>query len=466
MSKFIGLMAMAVLFACTPQKKKNTMIPNDLPAAPVAEKIDSTLTIHDHTRVDPYFWMRLSDEQKNAESPDEQTQKVIDYLNAENAYTKAAMVNTEKLQEKLFNEIVGRIKKDDESVPYFSNGYWYYSKFEEGNEYRIHCRKKGSLDAVEEVFFNENERAEGKPFYGLGSLSISKDNKMLAFAEDFVSRRIYTIRFKNLETGEILPDVLENAQGGGAWANDHQTYFYTTKNEVSLLSEKIWRHKLGTPVKNDVMVYHETDPSFYIGVGKTKSDQYIVIGESATLETDYWVLDANDPNGEFKQFTPRIGEHEYYIEHHNDKWFITTNHEANNFRLMETPVNATELSNWKEVIPHRKDVLLDEIEVFNDHLVVSERKDALTHLRIINQKTKEEHYLDFGEEVYVSYISTNPEFNTNLLRFGYSSMTTPTSTIDYDMDAKTKTVKKVQDVVGGHEPANYVTERLWVTEAI
>ncbi|MCT4646400.1 MAG: S9 family peptidase [Carboxylicivirga sp.] len=459
MKKMFGLMAITLLIACTPQKKKVSMIPENLPNAPVAEKKDSVLTMHDHTRVDPYFWMRLTDEQKNAENPDEQTQKVLDYLNAENTYTKTVMSKTEALQEKLFNEIVGRIKKDDESVPYFSNGYWYYSKFEKGKEYRIHCRRKGTMEAPEEVFFDENERAEGQAYYGLGSLTISIDNKLLAFAEDFVSRRIYTIRFKNLETGEILPDVLTNAEAGGAWANDNLTYFYTTKNEVSLLSEKIWRHKLGND--KDVMVYHEKDPSFYIGVYKTKSDKYIVIDESSTLVCDYHILDADNPTGEFKQFTPRTEEHEYFIQHFEDKWFVTTNNEATNFRLMETPVGATEMSNWKEVIPHRENVLLDEIEVFKDYLVVSERKDALNHLRIINQKTKEEHYLDFGEDVYVAYISTNPEFNTNKLRFGYSSMTTPTSTIDYDMSAKTKDVKKVQEVIGGHDPEKYVTERLW-----
>ncbi len=455
------LLVVVFAIACNPSNKKVSMIPNDLPPAPIAEKKDSVLSIHSHTRVDPYFWMRLSDEQKNAATPDVQTQKVLDYLNAENSYTKAVLKNTEQLQEKLFNEIVGRIKKDDESVPYFSNGYWYYSRYEKGKEYPIHCRKKETLDATEEIFFDENERAEGQAYYALGSMSISMDNKLLAFAEDPVSRRIYTIRFKNLETGEIYSDELVNAQAGGAWANDNQTYFYTTKNEVSLLSEKIWRHQLGTSTEKDVMVYHETDPSFYIGVSKTKSDKYIVIEEDATLVSDYWVLDADNPTGEFKQFTPRGDEHQYYINHFEDKWFITTNHEATNFRLMETPVGATDMSNWKEVIPHREDVLLNGIEVFKEHIVVSERKDALIHLRVINQKTQKEHYLDFGEEVYVAYISTNPEFDTDVLRFGYSSMTTPESTIDYNMNTKAKEVKKVQEVVGGHNPDEYVTERLW-----
>ncbi len=461
MSKLIILVGMACLLACSPTAKKVSMIPDKLPAAPVAEKKDSVLTVHDHTRVDPYFWMRLTDEQKNADQPDVQTQKVLDYLNAENAYTDTVLRKTKELQKTLFDEIVARIKKDDESVPYYSNGYWYYSRYEKGKEYRIYCRKKETMDAPEEVFFDENERAEGQAYYSLGSISVSKDNKLMAFAEDYVSRRIYTIRFKNLETGEILPDELTNAQAGGAWANDNATFFYTTKNKVSLLGEKIWRHKLGTETDKDVMVYHEKDPSFYIGVSKTKSDKYIVIEEEATLVSDYWILDADKPTGDFKQFTPRGNEHQYYIEHFNDKWFIITNHEATNFRLMETPVIATEMSNWKEVIPHRKDVLLDEIEVFENHLVISERKDALTHLRIIDQKSKEEHYLDFGEEVYVAYIGTNPEFGTDILRYGYSSMTTPESTIDYNMSTRSKEVKKVQEVVGGHSPDEYVTERLW-----
>ncbi len=463
MKKLVLVLVAGVIFACQPTTKRSTLLPDKLPDAPIAKKQDSLLTIHGDTRVDPYFWMRLTDEQKNAEVPDEQTQEVLDYLNGENAYTKAVMIKTEPLQERLFDEIVGRIKKDDESVPYFSNGYWYYSKFEEGKEYRIHCRRKGNMEAPEEVFFDENERAEGQAYYALGGMSVSQDNKLLAFGEDLVSRRIYTIRFKNLETGEILADELTNAQGGGAWANDNETYFYTTKNSVSLLSEKIWRHKLGTAASNDVMVYHETDPSFYIGVGKTKSDQYIVIGESSTLVSDYLILDANQPEGEFKRFTPRGDNHEYSIEHFEDKWYILTNDQATNFRLMETPVDATDMSNWTEVIPHRDDVLLDGMEVFKEHLVVSERKNALSYLRVMNQKTHEEHYIDFGEEVYVAYISTNPEFETNLLRFGYSSMTTPVSTIDYNMDTREKDVKKVQEVVGGHNPDEYVTERLWAT---
>lgn len=434
------------------------------PDAPVAIKADTILKEHGQTRIDPYFWMRLSDDQKRAENADNHTQQVLDYLNAENDYTKTVLSQTEELQQKLYDEIIGRIKQTDESVPYLSNGYWYYTRYEEGGEYPIYCRKNGSLEAQEEVLINVNELAEGYDYYAAGGLNVSPDNKILAFAEDTLSRRIYTIRFKNLETGEFLDDQISNTTGGGAWANDNKTFFYTTKNKVSLLSEKIYRHKLGTKPAADVMVYHEKDPSYYIGVYKSKSDDYVIIYSSSTLISDYRILDANNPTGEFKQFIPRDEKaHEYSIAHFGDKFYIVTNWEATNFKLMETPANATAKENWKEVIPHRKDVLLEGIELFNEFMVVDERKNGLSNLRIINQTTKDEHYLDFGEPAYTAYISTNAEFNTKTLRFGYTSMTTPNSTFDYDMETKEKTLMKQQEVVGGHDPSEYVTERLWAT---
>lgn len=430
---------------------------------PMAIKQDSVLTIHGDTRVDPYFWMRLTDDQKSAATPDEQTKKVLDYMNAENSYTEAVLKHTEKFQEVLYEEIIGRIKQDDESVPYFKNGYWYYTRYEEGKEYPIYCRKKQSLDAEEEILINANEMAKDHEYYQTTGLTVSKDNKILAFGEDTVSRRIYTIRFKNLETGELYPEKIENTTGGGAWANDNKTFFYTTKNSISLLSEKIWRHQLGNDTKNDVMVYQELDPSYYIGVYKSKSDDYVIIWNNSTLVSDYHILKADNPTGKFKQFTPRGKKHEYSIEHFKDKFYVVTNWEAQNFRLMETPVGATSKENWKEVMAHREDVLLNDIEIFENHLVINERSNALTHLRIINQSTKDEHYLDFGEPAYVAYASTNPEFDTDKLRFVYSSLTTPTSTIDYDMNTKERVIKKRQEVVGGHDPADYVTERIFAT---
>ena len=431
--------------------------------APIATKKDTTITWHGHDREDPYYWMRLTDEQKNAETPDNHTQEVLDYLNAENSYTKQVMNHTEEMQTQLYDEIVGRIKQTDESVPYIKNGYWYYTRYEEGKEYPIYCRKKGTLEADEEVMLDANKRAEGKDYYAASGLSVSPDNKILAFAEDYLSRRIYTYKFKNLETGEIYTDELSDAQPGGAWANDNKTFYYTSKNKVSLLSEKIWRHELGKGVDTDVTVYHEKDPSYYIGVYKSKSDDYIIIYNSSTLVSDYQILKADDPQGSFKQFTPRGSKHEYSIEHYGDKFYIVTNRDAVNFRLMETPVDATEESNWTEVIAHRDDVLLSSIDVFKNWLVLSERSNALTHLRVMNQQTDEEHYLDFGEPAYVVYSSTNTEFDTDILRFGYSSMTTPNSTIDYDMSSREKDLKKQQEVVGGHDPSEYVTERMFAT---
>jgi len=429
--------------------------------APVAMKKDSILEAHGDTRIDPYFWMRLTDEQKVAESPDEQTQNVVDYLNSENDYTQKVMTHTKEYQTKLYDEIVGRIKQTDESVPYFSNGFWYYTKYEEGNEYPIYCRKKESLDGTEEIMLNVNELAKGHEYYSASGLTVSKDNKILAYAEDKVSRRVYTYRFKNLETGETYSDQLENASPGGAWANDNKTFFYTTKNKVSLLSEKIWRHKLGEEATKDEMVYHEKDPSYYIGVYKSKSDKYIIIYNSSTLVSDYHVLAADQPEGQFQQFIPRGTKHEYSIAHYEDKWYIVTNNQALNFRLMETPVGKTNMENWTEVVAHREDVLLQGIDIFDKYLVMSERSNALNQIRIKDQMTQEEHYLDFGEAAYVAYTSTNPEFDTDHLRFIYSSLTTPRSTIDYNMITKEKEIKKQQEVVGGHNPDDYVTERIF-----
>ncbi|MEL6122629.1 MAG: S9 family peptidase, partial [Bacteroidota bacterium] len=353
------------------------------------------------------------------------------------------------------------IKQDDESVPYFKNGYWYYTKFEDGKEYPIYCRKKESLENEEEILFDANLSAEGHSYYNVSGLSVSPDNTILAYAEDTVSRRVYTYKFKNLLTGEIYEDELANCQPGGAWANDNQTFFYTTKNKVSLLSEKIWRHQLGST--DDEVVYEEKDPSYYIGVYRSKSGDYAIIYNSSTLVSDYHVLSTDDPTGKFRQFIPRGEKHEYGIEHYQDKWYIRTNWDAQNFRLMECKTSNTSRDAWTEVIPHREDVLLNGIDIFTDHLVVSERSNALTQIRIMDQKSGNEHYLDFGEPAYVAYTSTNPEFDSDQLRFVYSSLTTPTSTIDYDMVNRTKEVKKTTEVVGGHNPDNYITERIFAT---
>nr|WKN38505.1 S9 family peptidase [Tunicatimonas sp. TK19036] len=432
-----------------------------LPEAPVAQKKDSVLSIHGDTRVDPYFWMRLTDEQKRATKPDEQTQQVVQYLEDENAYTKVAMKDTEELQEQLYDEIVGRISQTDESVPYFKNGYWYYTRYEEGQEYPIYARKKESLDADEEILLNVNELAEGFDYYNAVGLKVSPDNKLLAFAEDTLSRRVYTIRFKNLETGEMLPDQIENTQGDGAWAKDNQSYFYTTKDEVTLLSNKIWRHQLGEEVSDDDLKYEEKNPAFYIGVASSTSGEYIIIWHQSTLANDYHLLKADQPDSDFQEFTPRETKHRYDIEHVDDKFYIRTDWDAPNYRLMETSVNATGKQAWKEVIPHRKDVLLDDMDVFQRYLVLTEKSNALPKLRVMDRQSNEEYYIQFDEPAYVLSSATNPEQDTEILRYGYASLTTPTSIYDYNMRTREQDLKKRQEVVGGHNPDEYVTERIF-----
>lgn len=462
MKNLILLLIVLVVFQCNTTVQTDSSLNQTEIVAPIAEKNDSALIEHGNTRIDPYFWMRLTDEQKVADTPDEQTKKVLQYLEDENTYTKAVLKDTEPLQEKLYNEIVGRIKQTDESIPYRKNGYWYYNRFEEGKEYPIFCRKKESLEAAEEIMLDVNVLAEGYTYFNASGLTVSPDNKLLAFGVDTLSRRVYTMKFKNLETGEMLVDELPNAQPGGAWANDNKTYFYTTKDKISLLSDKIWRHTLGNSVSEDQLMYQEKDPSFYIGVYKSKSDQYVIIWNNSTLSSDYHILDANKPNDNFEQFTPREKVHEYSIEHFENKFYIVTNWDAMNFRLMETSTKATEKSNWKEVIPHDPNSLLSGIEVFSNHLVINSRSNALTKIKIIDQKTKESHSLDFGEPAYVVYSSTNTDFNTELLRYGYSSLTTPNSIYDYNMNTKEKELKKQDEVVGGHDPAQYISERFFV----
>ncbi len=426
---------------------------------PDAAKKPHEMTIHGDTRVDDYYWMRLTDEQKSAKEKDSHTQEVVDYIDAENDYTESRLKHTKKFQDKLFDEIVDRIKKDDESVPYLDNGYFYYTRYEKGKEYAIHCRKKGSLDSKEEILLDENVLAKGHDYFAVGGMDVSPDNQRMSYGVDLVSRRIYTIYFKNLVTGDVLKETIPNSTGSVAWANDNKTVFYTSKNEVTLLPEKIWRHKVGTDSAKDELVYEEKDQSFYNGVYRSKSGEFIIIWNSSTLVNDYHILSANDPDGEFNNFSPRGTEHEYSIDHYQDKFYIITNWEAKNNRLMETSENATDMGNWKEVIAHRNDVHLLGMEIFKDHLVLNERKDGLRGLRVINQKNGQDEYINFGEQTYTARISVNEEFNTNILRYGYTSMVTPSSTYDYNMDTGERTLMKQQEVVGGYDQSLYRSER-------
>lgn len=443
----LGLTALCLLFfvfsGCQKAQKAEP---------PVAEIIPKELTIHDHTRIDNYFWLN------QRENP-----KVIAYLEAENAYKDAVLKHTEALQERLYDEILGRIKKTDMSVPYKESGYYYYTRYEEESEYPIYCRKKGDMEAGEEILLNVNEMAKGYDYYSVAGHTVSPSNKLIAFGVDTVSRRKYTIYFKDLTTGELLPDQIPITSGRAIWANDNKTVFYALKDEVTLRSYKIMKHVLGTDVSQDKFVYEEKDDTFGTYVYKTRSKKFIIIASSQTLSDEYRFLDADTPDGQFKIIQPRERGLEYRIDHYKDMFFIRTNYKAENFKLMATSIHKTRKENWKDVIPHRKDVLFQDFEVFEDFLAVNERIKGLPNIRIIKWEDNSEHFLDFGEETYSAYISFNPEFDTDLIRYSYSSMTTPGSVFDYNMNTKEKKLLKQQEVLGDFDSANYHTERHFAT---
>jgi len=433
--------------------------------APVAKKIPTKFEIHNDERIDNYHWMRLSDAQKNSKKPDAQTKEVYDYLNAENDFLEATLQHTEGFQKDLFEEMKGRIKEDDASVPYKKNGYFYITRFEKGKQYPIYTRKKEHLDAEEELLFDVNVMADGFDYYTLGGLSISPDNKKAAFAVDTVSRRQYIIYVKDLVTGEILEDTIENTTGGAVWANDSATFFYTEKDAQTLRSTKIKRHSIGTETQEDVTVFEEKDETFGTYVTKSKSQKYLVIGSYSTLSTEYQLLEADNPFGEFRLFQARERDLEYSIAHYENHFYVVTNKDkATNFKLMKTPISNTEKEHWVDLIPHREDVLLEDISIFKNHLVLEERSNGLNLIRIKKWDGSEDYYLPFGEETYSAYVYANPEFDTEVIRYGYNSMTTPSSVIDFNMVTQTKAIQKEQEVLGGKfAKENYTSKRVWAT---
>jgi len=432
---------------------------------PIADKQPEELTVHNHTRIDNYFWMRLTDAQKTAKEKDEQTQKVEAYLHAENDYFDSVMSNAHDFQEALFQEMKGRIKEDDESVPYYKNGYFYITRYETGKQYPIYSRKKGSLNAEEEILFNVNDEAEGYEYFHLGGLSVSPDNKLVAFATDTVSRRQYVIRIKNLETGEVFSDTIKNTTGGAVWANDNKTLFYTKKNPVTLRSEKIFKHVVGTDTSKDIEVFHEQDETFNTFVYKTKSREYIVIGSANTVSNEFQVISADNPDSSFRMIQPRERDLEYSLSHYKDHFYIQTNKDgATNFKLMKTPVDKTTKEHWVDVIPHREDTLLEDVSIFKDYLVLEERNNGLSKIRIKRWDGTADDYLPFGEETYSANVYANPEFDTDILRYSYNSFTTPNSVIDFNMKDGSKDIKKEQEVLGGKfDKKNYKSERVWAT---
>ncbi|PWG04450.1 S9 family peptidase [Polaribacter aquimarinus] len=433
--------------------------------APFAEKNPTELEKHGDVRIDNYFWMRLSDEQKLSEIKDEQTQKVVDYLEAENDYYDAITADTKTFQEDLFQEMKGRIKEDDSSVPYKSNGYFYITRYEIGKQYPIYSRKKENLLASEEILFDVNEMAKDFDYYQLGGLNISPDNKLAVFATDTVSRRQYFLRIKNLETGEIYKDIIENTTGGSVWANDNKTIFYTKKDPVTLRSVKIFRHVLGTPSSEDVEVFNEKDETFGTYVTKSKSKKYIIIGSYSTVSTEAQYLEADNPTGKFTVLQPRERDLEYNVSHFGDSFYLLTNKDkAINFKLMKTPIENTSKENWVDVIPHREDTLLEDFSIFKDYLVLEERNNGLNKIRIKRWDNSEDYYLPFSEETYSANVYANPEFDTDIIRYSYNSFTTPSSVIDFNMKSQQKDIKKEQEVLGGKfKKENYISKRVWAT---
>jgi oligopeptidase B len=396
---------------------------------------------------------------------DRENLEVIDYLNQEKEFYEQSTRHTKVFQESLFNEMKSRIKEDDESVPYLYNGYYYCTRFEKGKDYPIHTRRKGSIDATEEIMFDCNEMAANFTYFNLSGISISDDNKFACFGLDTVSRRQYTIQIKNLETNEILPVKIENTTGGATWAADNKTIFYSRKEELTLRSDKIFKHTLGELTQDDQLIFHEKDETFDVSIYKSKSKKYLIITSSSTLTTEYRVLAANTPDKKFKVFQKRKRGLEYSISHYNDTFYILTNKDnATNFKLMTCPEISTRCESWVDLIPHRNDVLLEGIDIFKKYLVISERFNGLNKIRIMPWDSSEEYYLPFEIETFTAFTTTNIDFETEILRYGYQSMATPSSIIDFNMKTKQKNVLKEQVVVGGlFDKNNYIEKRIWAT---
>lgn len=425
---------------------------NFIPKPPIAETIPHKMVIFGDTRIDPYYWINMRD-----------SQKVLDYLIAENSYTEAMMEPTIPLQEKLYNEMKSRQKEEDVTVPVFLNGYYYYIRYEEGKEYPINCRKKGILDAPEEIILDENEVAAGHRFCQVASLDISPDNQILAYGVDTIGRRKFTIHFKNLRTGKLINSKIDNTTGAIAWANDNKTVFYSQKDKA-LRPYKIFRHNINIPTSgNDILIYHETDETFDTHVYTSKSREYIFIMTTSSTSSEYRYLNANKPNGEFKIIQSRQKGIEYGVDHFGNNFYIRTNWNATNFRVMEAPIVNPSMQNWIEVVPHRNDVLIMNIDVFKDFLVVTERKDALIQVKVHKWADKSEYYINFGEEVYTALPAGNPEFDTPLFMYFYTSLTTPGSTYEVNMLTQERKLLKQNEVLGGYNSTDYETKRLWAT---
>ena len=420
--------------------------------APDAKKIPFKMSEHGNERIDNYYWMNERD-----------SKDVLEYIEKENNYTKNSLSHTEALQSQIFEEITGRIKADEESVPYKDNGYYYYFKFIEGKEYKIHCRKKDNLDSKEEVIYDENIMGEQFEYFALGSYSVSPDNKLLAYSYDNVSRRQYKIQVRNIETGLDLEESIENTSGRIVWANDNKHFFYAKKDPETLREYQVWRHELGTDQSDDVLVFQEDDETFNIGIGKSKSKKYIWIISNQTVSSEAYYIDSDEPLSKPISVVNRQRDHEYSVYHYNEHFYILSNYKATNFKLMKVKVeDSQDISKWEELIGHRDDTLLEDVEIFNSHLVLQERHNGLINIRMINWNTEEDKYLEFKESAYNAWIGINLDFNSDKLRFGYTSLTTPFSTLEYDFNTGESILLKEKEVLGGFDKNNYETKRIYI----
>ncbi|PCJ94134.1 MAG: oligopeptidase B [Flavobacteriaceae bacterium] len=448
-SKIVLLVSLIFAPSCQKQKKNKIEMKE-----PIAQKKAKELEKHGDIRVDNYYWLN-----------DRENSEVITYLEQENDYYAEKTAHTKDFQSSLFEEMKSRIKEDDSSVPYKHNGYWYITRYEEGKEYPIHSRRKGDLEAAEEIMFNGNEMAVGHEYFNLRGISISPDNKYASFALDTVSRRQYYIQIKNLETGEIYTDKIENTTGSSVWANDNKTFFYTKKDPTTLRSDKIYKHKFGTDSSTDKMIFHEEDETFGTFVYKSKSKKYIIMGSYSTLTSEYQILKADSPDEPFKMFSPRKRGLEYSIYHYQDDFYVLTNKDgATNFKLMKVKEDNTSSEHWEEFIRHRDDVLLEDIDIFKEYYVLSERENGLNKLKIVRWDNTNSYHLPFDNETYTAYSYANLEFDTQTLRYVYNAITTPYSILDFDMKTKKKEIKKEQEVLGGtFNKENYRSQRVWAT---
>jgi len=463
MKHLFPIIAATLFTACqnTPKTNSATSTSTSVPPSifnpapftpPHPEKKPKTLTSPwGDTRSDEYYWLN------ERENP-----AVTAYLEAENRYADSVLAPVKGLREKLYEELKARIKEDDQTVPYFKNGYWYVARFETGKEYPIFTRKKGDLSATEEVLVDVNALASGKEYCQFGGLKVSLDNQLLAYSVDYSGRNLFKVYFKNLATGKDLSDAFDIG-GAFEWANENKTILYDTKDKVTLRNDKIWRHVIGTPQKQDVLMFHEKDETQYVNLGKSKSEQFFFANSAYTQTVEVQYLDANNPTGNFQTVRPREKDFYYDLEHWNDKFLIRTNWDAKNFRLMEAPVSDPRRENWKDVLSHRDDVLLDGFTVFKDYLVSSEHKGGLSQIHVIQWADKADHYIELGEPTYACSVDNNPEFDTKTLRYAFSSMKTPTTVVDYNMETKAKEVKKVAPVLGNFNSSNYETEFVWAT---